>query len=578
MATRIKVPSNLRSATWYPQFEEISGSVSLPSNKRFGITKRVEGITPATLLQKVTNIRAQYPDVNNGAIPYNNTWVTMRAAEANAIKGIAEKSYNAIISPGQTVTVDITGLSVSNGDILGINNFTGLKKNGSDFYPSGVTINTSIPTNGTIRFTISNNGSGNADLTNTTLFSYYFRTVQEIAQNSYNYGIRKGTPAYFEFNENGIPFDKVEEIIHEIYNIIKANDPTVLSPADTELYTDYFEGLNGYSTDVSFGSTTLNNNDLRNILNSESSARGTSNYYSTGAFVYRNKFVGGYFDGIRIMFNGAGVFSQIFNIERAFMALSTRKVSIFGWGSFEGIGQAIDGSKWQRLPLTGGDIIRINRAEGSYTMTETQAFLTLFLANTYVMWNDGEMYGTDINCWSKGSVGGEAPWKTRWQPTGGAEVEYDENNPSHPKKVCQPGGSRWSDSAADNLNGAYSGVYLYDQIKNRCNTIIKYATFSYADNSGNHTGYISSNSPIQGSKGDGSVSGFNNSNYGQSTIVDIWEKKGPIIYDASGTGGNCIAILNLYAGLTESVTYTITTNSGVQTITHIGPELGIYTY
>lgn len=580
MATRINPPSTLRSATWYPQFQEINSSISLPANRRFGITKRIDGVPPSIILAKgVTNIRNQYPDVNNGAIPYDNTWATLKTSEANAHKGTAQKSFNQVLTNGQTVTEEVTGLNITTNDILAVNNFMGFRKNGQLHFVQNLSIVTSIPTNGTVRFVITNNTGGNVDLTNTNLFSDYFRSAQEIAQNIYNNnGVRKGTPTFSEFNENGIPFNKIQEIYQALFNIIKSNDNTVINAADTELYGDYFEGLNGYSTDLNFMATS-NMDSLRTILSSEATARGNSLYYSTNSADFRNRIVGGYFDGIRVMYDGAGIHSQIISMERAFMALSTRKVGVFGWGSFEGVGRAMDGAKWQRLPVQGGDIIRLSRAQGSFAMTEQQAFFAMFFGNTYVMWNDNTLYNTNINCWDYAYIGGNEPWKTRWQPTGGSEVQYDANNPTHP--VRDPGKqctSPWSDSAAPNLNGAYSGMYLYNQIKNRCNTKIKYATFNYSDNTGNKTGYASGNTPVLGSKGDASVNMFGNSNYGQHNIVNQWEARKPLVYEGYGTGGTMIAILNLRAGLTESVTYNITTtNNGVQSITHVGRSLGIYT-
>jgi len=577
MANRILPPLSLKSATWYPQFQETSSSISLPESKKFGITKRVGGIPAMQLLSKVTNIRAQYADVNNNNIPYNNTWLTIRAAEAQAVKGIAEKPFSKTFSPGEQIQEDFTGLSVTTNDILAINNYIGFRLNGQ-FISTGLNYSTSIPSNGTIRFIIRNDTGGNINLTSGyTLFAYYFHPVNTIAQNSYDYGIRKGTPVFSEFNENGIPFNKIEEIYSKIYDIIKSNDSSVQTPADANLYSDYFEGLNGYSTDISFMQETTAN--VRTFLSSESAARGSSAYYTTGAFNYRNRLIGGYFDGIRIMYNGSGIFSIIASLERAFVALSTRKTGVFGWGSFEGIDGSIDGAMWQRLPFPTGDIIRLSRAQGSYDMTEQQAFFSLFIGNTYVMWNDNGQYSTDIDCWDVGSIGGFQPWKTLFQATGsGEQQQYDANNPSHPqRKPSNECEFSFSDSAAPNLNGGYSGVYLYDRVKNRCNTKIKYATFSYVDDTGTKSGYNSGNTPVLGSKGDGSVSTFGNSNPGQHNIVDQWEYNKPLVYEGYGTEGTVIVILNLRCGIAESVIYNITTtNNGVQSITHVGRSLGIY--
>lgn len=582
MATRVLPPSSIRSAVWYPQYQETNATISSLNNKKFGVTKRVKGI-PATSLvpSKVTHLRTQYGDVNNGAIPYNNTWTTGRIEEIGGIRAILQKSYGGVLSNGQSVTEEFPSdspniSSVTTNDIPAKYNYSGVRKNGSYQFYNGLNINVSIPSNGVVRMTLTNTSGGNIDLTNVNLFVYIFKTVQELAQATYNnYGVRKGSPFFAEFTENGVPYEKVEEIQEALYNIIKTNDPTVQSPADTELFSDYFEGLNGYSNDMLFG---VNDNatQMRGILQNQASARNNIAYYNN-AYKYRNRTVGGYFDGIRVMLDGAGIYSQVFNIERNYMAMNDRKVAVFGWGSFEGIGGSVDGSKWQRLPLETGDIIRLSRAQGSYAMTEVQAFLTLFLADTYVMWHDNGEYGTDVQCWDKAYIGGNEPWKTKFQKYGGSIEEYSDSNPTHLKRKenCT---SSFSDSAADNLNGAFAGVHIYSTVRNRCNLKIKYPTFNFTDSTGNKTGYANGNTPVLGSKGDGSVNIMGNSNYGQTTSYDQWAAKKPLLFEGLGTEGDMIAVIYPRAGLTETITYNITTtNKGVQTITHTGPNLGVYT-
>lgn len=583
MATRVTIPSSVRSATWYTQYQETSASINGILPKRFGITKRTAGIPANNLLSggKATNLRTQYPDVNNGNVPYDKVWNTLRTAEVQGTRTVVSKPINTTINAGATYTDDITGTSAQVNDIPGAYNHSGISSNGNttgwEFYGSGLNFNISIPSAGVVRFQITNNTGGNVTINNKFIFADIFKSKQEIAEGAYSYGARKDAPTFTEFAENGVPFNKVEEIFESLYNYIKAQNPGVVnSPADTELYADYFAGINGYAGGPGLNSGSMN--DARNILSSEANARGNSAYYSNGAFNYRNRIISGYFNGIPIMFNGNHVYSTIFDIEKEFVAHATRKVGVFGWGAFEGIGQAIDGAMWQSLPLETAELIRLVRAQGSFEMTQMQAFIALLIGNTYVMWNDNAPYGTDIKCWDRGYIGGPDSWKTIIKPYGGSESQWEEGNPSQPQRQCAEGQANFSDSAAPNLNGAFAGAYLYQQIKDRSNQKIKYATFSYTKDGVSTNGYNGTNVPVMGSKGDGSVSIFGNSNYGQYNIVNQWEFKKPIVWECIGTGGTAIVIINLYAGIAEQSTFTITTqNHGVQTIVHTGQGLGVYT-
>lgn len=584
MATRVQIPDNIRSGTWYPQYQETNASASGILPKRFGITKRVDGIPATTLIAsgKATNLRTQYADVNTGSFPSNQKWSTLRIPEVNGIRTIVSKPINTTINAGATYIDEITGTAAQINDITAAYNHSGISSNGNttgwEFY-NGLSYNITIPSAGTVRFQITNNSGGNISISGKYIFSDIYKSLQELAEVAYVAHSGKDAPTFAEFAENGMPYNKVEEFYHALYEKIKAENPgTVNSPADTELYADYFAGINGGAPSDNFNNTNKSLNDLRNQLSSEANARGNSGYYQNGWYNNRNRLISGYFNGIPNVFNGCNVYSTIYDIEREFVAHATRKVGVFGWGAFEGVGGGIDVATWQSLPVEGGELIRLVRSQGSFEMTQMQGFISMLIGNTYVLWNDNAPYGTDIKCWDEGYIGGYDAWKTQWKPTGGSIAQWDPNNPSHYKKVCQPNQRPFSDSAANNLNGAFAGVYLYQQIKDRSNQKIKYATFSYTKDGVSTNGYNGTNIPVMGSKGDGSVSIFGNSNYGQYNIVNQWEFKKPIVWECIGTGGTAIVIINLYAGIAEQSTFTITTqNHGVQTIVHTGQGLGVYT-
>lgn len=576
MATRVNYPSSIKSVTWYPQFQETNNSISLPAGKSFGITKRVLGIAPNTIVPtKATHMRTLYGDVNNNAVPYAATWTLTTRDTTGAYLGTAVKQWSGTLTPGQTVTLEVSGLQGVTTSTPVSNTYRAYRVNGNNTYfnifayPAG---------DGIIRFDVTNPTGGNVTLNGGEFYAYYFRSVNDIANNVYNYGVRKSTPLYAEMAENGIPYDAVEKIFKRVYELMVEREG-VTSPNQTEIYQDYFGHLSGYGTDKQL----LYGTESEHIATfaSVSAARGSSLYYKDqgwgAAYTYRNRFVNGYFDGIRQLYGGANIYNTIANIERNYIAMEDRKVGVFGWGDFEGVSGGIESyATDQRLPLPGGDLIRTSRPTGSFSMLQSQAFWSELIGNNFTMWNDGTQYSTDITCWDYAHIGGADPIKTQWQPTGGDATIYDANNPSHPKRdpnlAC---GAPWSDSAAPGHNGAFAGTWLYSQIKNRT-TELYYANFSYTKGGVNTTGYASGNAPVTGAKGNASVSRINNGNAGQHNIIKQWFAKKPIVMEGNGSEGRVVIIQNPFADIMETIIYNVTVNGQVQSISHKGPNLGVY--
>jgi len=576
MAVKLNFPSSVKATTWYPQYQETNVTTNLPlGSKQFGMTKRVFGISPNTILGKVSQIKAQYDDVNNGNVPHNRVWETGTTNTVGANeKSVTQDYAGSTIPAGGSLTVDIpvTGITSENGFTQYYKYY--IPNSGAIMY---VNIGMSVPTTGTLRLVTYNTGSTPLVLPPGKFYAEYYNTPEQIAINFVNYGIRKGTPTFSEFAENGISATDTEKIYAKVYDRLKVveGDPN-LTVNDTELYGDYYQLLYGYGTDVQL----LNETRAAQItrMSTQNNARGNSGYYQYEAWKYRHRFVGGYLNGIADQFGGVLPYNTIKNIENAFIAMEDRKVAVFGWGAFEGVDQQIEaGGVNQRLPLPDGDLIRTSRPTGSFGMGLVQAFFSILIGNTYVMWAGNDpYYSTDIQDWDVAYIGGPADFKNQWQPYGGVKVQYNPNTAGHPyRRGCTHG--CWSDSAEPVHNGAFVGSWYYDQIKNRTTTL-KYATFGYTINGASTTGYASGNTPVLGSKGDASVSRFGNGNPGQHNIVNQWFDKKPIVMEGNGSDGRCLIILNVFANPRKTYTYTITTATGVQTITHNGDELGIYTF
>jgi hypothetical protein len=284
--------------------------------------------------------------------------------------------------------------------------------------------------------------------------------------------------------------------------------------------------------------------------------------------------VGGYLDGLAGVLNGVRLYRHIANLEKQYIAMPDRKVCTFGWTAFEGVSCMVEKcATWQRLPMEGGDLIRLSRMEGSFEQLKYETFISLLIGDYYVSWNDNGQMGTNINRFGLAHIGGPEPWKNLWQPTGGKEVQYDPNNPAHPKSKGT--GAGWSDGACPGHNGGFVGAWLMGQIKNRIDKSLRYPVFSYSIGDKTYTGYPDGNAPVKGTMGSSEVSRFGKGNAGQCNIINQEEHKKPIVFFGEGSGGNCLIVINPHAGLTETTTYEIHEGRG-HTIRHMGPYLGVY--
>lgn len=563
----LKIPPEIRAATWYPQYLETKYEVDLPADKIFGVTKRVAGVPAQAFPDKGLYIQAVYADVNNGLIPYNRTWVCQRIDS----KGNAEIPYEGTLAPGQTVTLEANNLNCKPDDIISI------YKGYSEKISSEITITYSIPHKSTFRFEISNTSEKDITLQGGKLYAKYYNSVNEEAENFYSGYARKGNLATSQLCESGIPYDDVERIFKRVYELQVERDG-VRDVNDTTLIGDYFEDLYGYGDSFSFFVKTYD--EKRALMSSPENAKKQkmdgeqSLYYSKGAYKYRHRMVGGYLDGIARLLDGIRIYGHIATLEKQYIAMSDRRVLTFGWVAFEGAQceterAGID----QRLPLKGGDLIRTSRPEASFEQMKYEAFFSLLIGDYYTLWDDNVIYGTDINNFGLAYIGGAASWKNQWQPSGGKMVQYDPQDPAQPKS--SGGKYQWSDSAAPGHNGAFAGAWLLAQIKDRINKSLRYASFNYSTNGINNSGYFDGDEPVQGALGTAEISRFGIANAGQFNIINQQEHRKPIVMVGNGTAGKVAIVLYPFAGLTETVTYKIK-HSGTYTIKHTGPVLGVY--
>lgn len=562
----VRLPDDIRGATWYPQYQETQCDLALPQGKVFGITKRVAGIPAERIVEQGQYIQAVYEDVNNNHVPYNRTWTTLRAYP----KGRVDAEFSDVLEPGQSITFDAEAVNATPNSIISIH------KGYSTGLPAGVDLACSIPGNGVFRFEITNNSGAVQSLEGGHLYASYFGSVDEEAERIYLGWARRGSVTAAEICENGVPFDAVEEIYRKIYEIQVERD-NVSSPNDTDLVSDYFANLYGYGNELN---TFASFDEKRELMSSVENARkigpdsSESRYFTEAAFEYRHRLVGGYLDGISRLLEGKRLYGHIANLERQYIAMPDRRVATFGWTAFEGIGSLVERhGVWQRLPFENGDLIRVARCEGSFEQLKFETFISLLIGDYYLSWNDNAPYGTDMHNFGLAHIGGAADWKNKWQPTGGEIEQYDPDNPAHPQSVGD--GPGWSDGAAPGHNGGFAGAWLLSRIRNRIDVSLRYPVFHYTVGGQEFSGYFDGDEPVKGANGSSEVSRLGFGNPGQFNIINQQEHRKPIVFWGEGTGGCCAVVMNPFAGLNETTQYRIF-ETGEHTVSHVGPFLGVY--
>ncbi len=562
----LKITRSIEGVSWYPQYQQTEARLELPEGKRYGITKRVDGIPATRLVEQGTCIQAVYEDVNNNNVPYNRTWTTHRAYA----RGEVRIPFSSRIAAGETLVLEQNGLDCRPGDIIS------LHKGFSNGLPAGVEFSCEIPEMGTFRFVVTNNREDAVQLEG-TFEARYFGNLEEEAEKLYQHSSRRGNIMAAEICENGIPFDEVEAIFRRVYEMQVAREG-VTSPNDTAILADYFAHLYGYGTEFSWR---LSQDEKRVTFRSTDAARRgasdapVSRYYTDKAYEYRHRLLGAYLDSIARLLDGVRLYTHIANLERQYIAMDDRRVGTFGWTAFEGIDSLVErAGVWQRLPLDNGDLLRVSRMEGSFEQLKYEVFFSLLIGDYYLSWNDNAPIGTDINYFGLAHIGGAADWKNLWQPEGAEEpVQYDPGDPSHPKSVGE--GRMWSDGVAPGHNGGFAGAWLLSNIAKRVDHSLRYPAFSYSIDGVMYPGYFDGVQPQLGISGTAEVSRFKNANIGQYNILNQQEYRKPIVLYGEGSEGSCLIVLNPYAGLNSVTSYQLLEGTE-RTIQHTGPSLGVY--
>lgn len=397
-----------------------------------------------------------------------------------------------------------------------------------------------------------------------------FITAAEMDENFGNHG----------FSDHS---QRAQKVLEGIYHRME-KELGVKSPNETRLYDDYFGALAGY--DNSMGFRPLEVAVLTEGLSSQAAARPrwfngkweNCAYFSDGAYKYRNWMQGGYLDSYVTTPEGIRIYNEIYNYERKFIAAPDRRVIKFGWSNAEGVNANSyrSGTKW-RLHFENGDIIRAVEVAWPFHMMLNESFWALLLGNDYVLWHSSVPMVSDINAFGDSWCAGAG--KTQWQPTGGKIVEYDPNNPKHPKRYKSQLG-QFPPNPHMGESGAFAGAWLVGQItavSDRTSKTIAYCPFTYKINNGKaEPGYADSSKPKKGERGTADLSRYGAANPGQANIVTMFAAKKPICIYTEGKDGAAVIYHNVYCGLTDVNDVVITTPKGKRVFRATGNSLHVY--
>ncbi len=354
--------------------------------------------------------------------------------------------------------------------------------------------------------------------------------------------------------ENDCPrcYDKAESVFKGVYARYQ-KELGITSPAQTRLYDDYFAGLYGYSFQVSFDQMPVS--QLTGGLASVENARKryydgswyTSEYFNKGAYSYRNYRLDGYLGNLFHTLTQGGVYQNIYNLEKANLAVPDRKLLKNGSAFSEGLHMdliTISGT-FQRLKLGTGDVMRLAGYDFPLHTMMAESFYQLLLGNDYILWNSNIPMNPDPGTFRQSWQGGQDDWKTRWQPLGKPAVTYQPGAPDHPKMIATNDRSQFPEMTLQGETGAFIGAWLYSQISgvsDRVSKSVKYCPFRVNGKT---------ITPLPGSTGDAALSSRVKQNPGQSQIVKNYEDKLPVCICTEGRDGKAIIYQNPVAGLTE---------------------------
>jgi|GEM_PF-4915020 len=359
-------------------------------------------------------------------------------------------------------------------------------------------------------------------------------------------------------------YAKCEAILARVAQLLLENDG--VSVENNWIIADYFCGIYGWATnaqmdDIGYLTAVAQVQSVAEARKTNRNNEGvytTNNYEQYGGYNYRHRILPGYIEGLGTQFQGRGLYSAVYNIERNYIQRNNRKCICYANGTVEGL--TLPGTDrsgvWQRFPVrdAGGDLIRLSSIEGNYDLLKAYALIHLLMTEGYVIWDDNGKFGLNDKRFDVAYYGGAEPWKNKWQPDGGPITQYQPGAPGHP--ISQNTGGQFAGNPASHNNGSWAGNYIYGQIWDRTTTSLKWATFNYNENGNQRSGYYNGDTPEMGVLGTGEVSRYGVSNYASANAArQFYEGMRPMLWKGTGPAGSVYVGLNIHAGFAGTTTY-----------------------
>lgn len=356
------IDGNQYRASWIPQYQLLPGSLKLPENKAFGVTRYITSVPKDTLMSKISHIQYIYG------------WVD------NVDKSRAWKNQQAIGDDGSWKTLSRI------------------------FDENGNRVNDGIAEpQWHIDRAVINKGY--------ILMSEYTE----------NYGNKRGCPQCYEKGEE--VYKGIYARYQRELGVTSPEQTWIGSDYFAPLWDGSLSlSFNERSTILSDGLSSISLAKMRRY----DGAWDWVGYFTRGRIDYRNYFSQGYLPHLWGMVDSPALYERLYNHEKANLAISNRKKITYGTLAQEGLREdriTISGV-WYKTLFKEGELLRADGIVHSFNTMMSDAFFALLLGDAFVLWESSITMNVDPYTFQQSWFGGFDENKTKWKPNGGATNTY----------------------------------------------------------------------------------------------------------------------------------------------------------
>lgn len=403
-----------------------------------------------------------------------------------------------------------------------------------------------------------------------------------------------------QLQEDGFSADQARESFGRLYDKIAAADPSVTSPAHTWIIGDYFNPLPGGNLMKAITDNSLYQKHRDNLASMASSrlrfADGENNFSGTDAFYTSpwgyNKQNGqipdNYLNSWAEIRLGNHPYVHVFNLIKSRNGCPNRRLIQYDWAAYDNAGWMYPRTKTRiRYATPPGALSLISQWHPiPPEIMKQRAFFNLLIGDGMVQWEVGGRYANDPHRLDTVEFINSSPGNIRWQPDGGAEVNFNRSvgQPVLPVFYPDPPNSRTSPIFQDyplgvGENGVAMGVYMYAQLRQLglVGNFVRWIPFTYSVGGGvSQNGYKGGATPLNGNSGNANLSNRTTPNYGEHNIVDSMETAKPLVGEMVGPSGSSVFAIMPHADPDQETVVTLHSFLNA-TLVLQGDELAVFT-